>query len=398
MKTLFDAFYQDHTDGFSRPAMQVGVEHPYHAGMVKTCIDGLASSPGSRISKYCRIYQDGRQISPFEAKTWMKKASRHPSFQDIDWHDLTGDAEFMIFINQAALYSEEMIEASRHFLGEFCAQFEPDGVSVVHQIIIGRYSETPFGVHVDDATDRVFHFNIGPGTKEMILWPRQAFLDTHDRDLARPLDKTDRAKSEIWRIPLDGCFFLPADYYHVGRSPDEVTTVVGLEFSRQSFGLQLNAAIAELQALVDVPDASEICFTDFAASTDVGHFTRTSLVLKENGIEHLLEHARARRRSNNHFAEIIPYDRPVLPADPVRYQRSKRSPPQIIKTNGVLHLYSRGHHARLTDAADIAQLEAILSQTDFKLSRNMLRDGLAEKKLALVVLAWLVATGGVVQV
>lgn len=124
MTAFFSELY-DATERFRRPYGENIVTHPYTEKMVKECLDKLASEPDSKISKKCRIYRNGRQLGPFEAKEFIVEASRFPSLASVAWKDLTEGEPFLIFINFAALLSNVLSEASRRFIGDFAQRFEP---------------------------------------------------------------------------------------------------------------------------------------------------------------------------------------------------------------------------------------------------------------------------------
>lgn len=396
MSHFFESMYSS-TQGFAVPALEEDVCHPYSLTMVKECIDRLAAQSGSKIARTCRIYLAQHQLNPFEAKEFVRKIAVSPTLDSVDWSELTGGVEFMIFLNFAALYSEDLLDASRQLLGTFLDRFEPDGVSVEHHLIIGRYSQTPFGVHVDDATDRVFHFNLGPARKELQLWPRAEFLSTYAGDQARPVELVSDAGSTVHRMPVNSCFHLPADYYHVGRSLEGVSVVVAMAFSRQSLALQVDGAIKEMENFCHAPNERETYYRHFGATVADGAVAGYAQALAAIGFDGLLAHARARRRSNGSFAEILPFPSPDLTQIPQAYRLSSLCPPQLLESQGSLHIYSGGHHAKLDAPEHIAALRHTLSLPRFDLCQRRLRDDLASGNLATAVLAWLVATNGVVR-
>ena len=247
MSTLLDEIYFDLTNRFAFPAVKQQVAKYFPDTLVKECLDALAALPGSRSARNCRIYVDGRQLGPFEAKEVLGRVSEYPDLASIDWHAALQARSFFIFVNFAALFSEKLYEASRILLGDFCDRFEPDGVSVENHLIIGNYDETPFGVHVDDAADRVLHFNLGPAAKVMSLWPRDEYLARYKDDAARPVRSVDSAKSEAHLMLPGSCFLLPADYYHVARSNEGVSVVVALALTRMSEPKRIQALVSEAQ-------------------------------------------------------------------------------------------------------------------------------------------------------
>ncbi|OXS99077.1 hypothetical protein B7H23_12790 [Notoacmeibacter marinus] len=393
MTALFSEFY-DATKRFRRPYGESIVTHPYTEAMVKECLDRLANEPDSKISKKCRIYRNGRQLGPFEAKEFIIEVSRFPTLASVAWEELTEGEPFLIFVNFAALLSHELSEASRRFIGDFARRFEPEGISIEHHLIIGKYDETAFGVHIDDATDRVFHFNLGPSAKEMILWPREDYLASYNGDLARPLKSVSTSGSQTHPMPVGGCFFLPADYYHVGRSPHGVSVVVSLALTRQNHKHQMAATLAALDLFANVKESADDYYKDFSSRPDPDAFANVWAKAEEIGFANLLEHARARNRSNNYFIEVSPIDASPLPSEAAWFEIEDASNLQLIDHNGSLNVYSRGHYASLHDPAHIKIFKDAVQTGRFEFSMRHFQDARERGDRGTALLGWLIATKG----
>ncbi|MDC9597095.1 hypothetical protein [Xenorhabdus anantnagensis] len=393
MMNLFDEFY-DLTERFRHPYGKNHVDHPYTMEMVKECLDNLAGELGSKINKNCRIYRGGRQLGPFEAKAFVIILSRYPSLESINWDEVTDGEPFLIFVNYAALLSNDLSETSRKFIGDFSTQFEPEGISIEHHLIIGKYEETPFGVHIDDATDRVFHFNLGPCAKEMILWSSEEYLATYNGDLARPLDSVSEQESVTYPMEVGGCFFLPADYYHVGRSPQGVSVVISLALTRQNYRLQMNSALNMLGLFAPVKESAKDYRRNFESRPDPDMFPKVWNVASTIGFEKLLEHARTRNRSNNYFIEVFPIDTSSPPTELTVFKITDKSNVQLIENEGLLHVYSRGHHASLSEPQHIETFKAAVQMGTFDFNMSLFKDAMKRGDKGTVLLGWLIATKG----
>lgn len=393
MTGLFNEFY-DSTERFRRPYGKNTVHHPYTTEMVKGCLDKIAGESCSKINKNCRIYHNGRQLGPFEAKEFIIALSRYPSLEAIDWESVTDGAPFLIFVNYAALLSNNLNEATRRFIGDFGARFEPDGISIEHHLIVGTYEETPFGVHIDDATDRVFHFNLGPQPKEMLLWPRSEYSTAYSGDLARPLSSVSKNGSVTHPIEVGGCFFLPADYYHVGRSPHGVSTVISLAFTRQNHRLQMKSALSALELFAQVKESADDYYRNFETQAVPDAFSQVWSIASNIGFERLLEHARARSRSNNYFVEISPIDASPLPNSPTAFGVIDRSNLQLIEDSRALHVYSRGHYAALSDIEHIRRFKAVAEAGTFDFNQQQFQDAMRKGDTGTALLGWTIATKG----
>jgi hypothetical protein len=194
MRTFFDEQFDGPTERFSRPHVVLDAPHPYTDDMVLACLRTIGESGQSRITRNCRVYVEGAMLCPFASRDLLRRIAENESIRSVDWSGLFDERDFLIFINHAALYAPDMLNASRAFVGAFDRRFGRSGISIEHHVIIGRYAETSFGVHIDDPTDRVFHFNLGPHAKSMSLWPRREFLTAYGGDVARLRRNVDHAE------------------------------------------------------------------------------------------------------------------------------------------------------------------------------------------------------------
>jgi len=119
-------------------------------------------------------------------------------------------------------------------------------------LFIGSYGATPFGAHIDDSTHRTIIFNLGPGIKELKIWPRQAIENKFG--LVRNIiyvTKIHVASSKFIIRPGDA-FVLPADEFHVAYNY-EVSTAAALVLDHVS-----NTRLAEREMLMLRHDLHEM--------------------------------------------------------------------------------------------------------------------------------------------
>ncbi|MEG1312702.1 MAG: hypothetical protein RSD40_00130 [Bacilli bacterium] len=361
----FSYIYDRITENFSRPFIDREVNHPYNNEHVWECLKNIANSPQSRITHNCRLYQRGRQVGIFDAKCKIEQVCNFDSLEMVKWDDVFGKDDFLIFINHAAIYSRDLLEASRQFIGNFTEHFEPYGISIEHHLIIGRYSETPFGVHVDDPTDRVFHFNLGPSEKYIHLWSRKVFMKLYHNDSARPLESVSLEKSESYEIPVGGCFFLPADYHHVGKSIKDVSVVVALAFSRLSESLLLNEALSELKKKFPVKISPLSYYSNF--SIEVDSPDKLFEAYDDFGLTSASLHAVTRRKSNGCFTEVHPLSMISIIELEGYYVLIDNRRPLYIRQNKVLYIYAAGHQIILSKSILIKEFFYILQQKEFSI-------------------------------
>lgn len=386
MSTFFDRQFDGPTEYFATPHVTLNAPHPYTDEMVIECLRVIGSSPQSRITRNCRIYVDGALVCPFASRDIVRRIVLSESIREINWSEIFGGHDFLIFINRAALYVPKMLSASKAFVGAFDRRFGRTGISIEHHLIIGHYVETSFGVHIDDPTDRIFHFNLGPHHKTMSLWPRHEFLTAYGGDAARLRRTVDHAEPTTYVMPVGSAFFLPADYHHVGSSQEGVSIVVALAFSRQSESLLLREALHELRQLVPLQIPTANYYRDFLANAEVGEY---ELIARYDRVDLTLahQHAVARRFSNNSFDEIPELKLPTIETTTGNYIRSD-TPIEVVKADEGTYVYSNGHRAFLNSEKQIRDLNHLLAVNEFEIGQDL---GFDVGVMALRV--WLVATG-----
>ncbi len=385
MSTFFDRQFDGPTELFSTPHVALNAPHPYTDDMVAECLTAIGNNAQSRITRNCRIYVDGALMCPFESRDVLRQIAQSGPIREVDWAEVFGGRDFLIFVNRAALYSSKLLSASKAFVGTFDRRFGRSGISIEHHVIIGQYAETSFGVHIDDPTDRVYHFNLGPHSKHMSLWPRQEFLAAYRGDAARLRRTVDHSEPSTYVMPVGSAFFLPADYHHIGSSRDGVSIVVALAFSRQSESLLLREALQELRQLVPSTMPLSRYYRDFVASADseddvIARYDQVGLSLAHR-------HAVARRLSNNSFDEIPELNIPTIEASTGDYLRVD-VPVEIVDAEEGAYVYAGGHRAFVASEKQVQDLSHLLAETGFEIGPNL---GLDAEALAIRV--WLVATG-----
>ena len=386
MRTFFDEQFDGPTDHFSTPCVVLDAPHPYTGDMVLACLRRIGHNGQSRVTRNCRIYVDGAMLCPFASLDLLRSIAENQAIRDVDWSKLFEGRNFLIFINRAALYAPEMLAASKAFVGAFDRRFGSSGISIEHHVIVGRYAETAFGVHIDDPMDRVFHFNLGPDAKSISMWPRREFLAAYGGDVARLRRNVDHSEPTTYVVPPGSSFFLPADYHHVGSSEGGVSTVVALSFSRQSEGLLLNEALRELRELVPSQTSASDYYLDFTASPE-GDENNLLARYDRVGLNAAHRHALARRFSNCSFDEILELTLPPIEAAVGEYVRLDARV-EILKADEGVYVYSGGHRAFLRSKEQIRDLHALLTAVGFAIGPGL---GLGAEEMALRV--WLAATG-----
>lgn len=393
MMAFFDTLYAAETDRFSRPATIRTAPHPYNHDMIHECVVALADEPGEKINRDCRIYSSGRQLAPFEAKTVLRTLAKRRSLDSAGWSSVFGDQEFLIFVNRAAQFSSSLRRASLKFLQGFGARFSSPGIEVEHHIILGRYSETAFGVHVDDPQDRVVHFNLGPHPKEMILWPRSDYISRYQGPGARPLSQVSHEGAVRYPMEPGSCFFLPADYYHVGRSADGLSCVVALAFSRVTAHMAIKEAISEAERHLHSSDNESAYWTDFEAATADPVIHELSQVLKHQALQQFHTEAEKRRRSNASFSERVGLSRPDIPSGSFCIQLIDPSMLIIESTIEQMKVFFGGHTIKIEGGRGKEILDKLSSGGKLAVSGPDLLSEFRLRREEALLITWLMSTG-----
>ena len=228
----------------------------------------------------------------------------------------------------------------------------------------------------------------------MILWPREPFLERYGVNPRRPLDETDRDGSARYEMPVGSCFFLPADYYHVGRSPDGVSVVVAIALSRQSSEEQLAAVHREIKnAIAPIEDLTPY-WTDFRRAPSAAQQENICATFARHDYAGWLQHARARACSNGWISEVRPLDAPDIPPGEFDLTINTHTPPQVVNAGDTFHVYARGQHIALADEGAISWTRSLLAGDPVRLSQEKVVTGIKSRDAQMLVAAWLLATGG----
>ncbi len=170
-----------------------------------------------------------------DSKQMLHQVKRHlPSPEDANLESfvsrldqMTGNKDFMIFINQITQYSPVLTERVQHFLYPFIQQTGIPKGSIDVEMFLGRYVKTPGSIH--RASCHNFHFTIS-GNKYFYIWPPHAAKpeDNPIGQLATGSEEYLSTGDINWRKEHRGTFiaapgqatYCPGLYWHVGSSPE----------------------------------------------------------------------------------------------------------------------------------------------------------------------------------
>ena len=187
---------------------------------------------------------------------------------------------------------------------------------------------------------------------------------------------------------------MPADYYHVGRSPDGVSIVVAIAFSRLSGELQFEIVINEIKrTILSIGDITSY-WNRFDSYISLSEQEKVRGIFNQRSFETLLEHARARLQSNAYFIEVPPLSPPpYFSHEPIDVLLSSITPPCVVEEGDMLHVYARGQHIILSSLAAIHWMKPLLEIGSCRMQENELLTGIHNGNQTMLAAGWLLSTG-----
>ncbi len=318
---IFSDIYFKKSDKFSSPTVIEDFQSPYNLSMVDKCISNEANSASTRLSADFRLYIKNRQINSIEGKKKLLALSKLGVENVQDWGRALGSEDYLLFINFAGAYCQEMMSTSRGLISNFAKNFEGDPINAEHHIIIGKYVETPFGVHIDDPNDRVIHFNLGPNSKRLILWPREQYTRKYGFNYLS-FDEVGVENSRSYELAPGSAFCLPSSYFHVGQSSFGVSVVVALAFSRRNLRIQIEDIIFEYTSDID-QEESNTYWDSFLGKFNSSLILGAKKYFSEENFDKYYEDALCRLRSNGYLVDAVKPNISPLPTCDLKIRLDK---------------------------------------------------------------------------
>lgn len=106
------------------------------------------------------------------------------------------------------------------WMSPYFQTLDPGSFSTDISPYVGRYGYTPFGAHLDIDGISVLHLHMGPGIKEMTIWPEDEFRHITGSNALNCYDFEPYLKhGKTYTIEPGDIFHLPAStYYHIARA------------------------------------------------------------------------------------------------------------------------------------------------------------------------------------
>ncbi|WP_430410194.1 hypothetical protein [Kordia sp.] len=172
-----------------------------------------------------------------------------------------GDKKFGIILNDGQRYSKKTRDLVSKYFEPILEKKPPLG-GINFSIFVGNYGWTPIGIHQDHTGSFVMHLHLGPGTKEMFMWEQKHYKNTlNGRENEMEIEQYLPFTSYDYSFESGDIFFMPWNFYHVGRSEEisigltvwfNYTTVDGL------FNGIYSSGIKEIISDIEDPTLNEI--------------------------------------------------------------------------------------------------------------------------------------------
>lgn len=164
-----------------------------------------------------------------------------------------------MFIGNAEQFDDGLLKVLSHFMKPFLSKYGVTFGGCTITLILGNYGYTPVGIHNDSTENTIFHFNLGPGLKEIYTWNLEQYNDLLDEnglykniDCVIPISK---------KFVLDkGSFFcMPAKEYHIAKTADFSIDIVvvlsdrtNVKYTNEIMTSFLNACCPSTENIVEM--------------------------------------------------------------------------------------------------------------------------------------------------
>lgn len=153
-----------------------------------------------------------------------------------------------IVLDKISFCSEALAAEVAQWMEPYFATLEPGRFSTEISPYVGHYGYTPFGAHLDIEGITILHLHLGPGSKQMTIWPEKEFQELtgstalHCYDFAPYIDQ-----GTTYTLEAGDVFHLPASkYYHIGKT-DTFSVGITIGLKHESHKSMLKRAIKEFQ-------------------------------------------------------------------------------------------------------------------------------------------------------
>ena len=347
---------------------------------IASILIGARSVPGSTKFNFFRGYVEGREDYRLAEKllepNWNSQYIESMLANLFSKHSAVfGDSPGVV-INGGLQWSES---AQLALAAESIELIETisDFFTIDLTLFIGSYGSTPFGAHIDDATNRTILFNLGPHDKRVKIWDRGDVERQFGQ--VRNIYDFEKITAPVHEYTLhpDDCFVLPSSDFHVAIN-DDVSVTVAIVINQPSFG-----ALVEQELTFHRGELDKL---------------GTSHPLSQVNIDELADLAKNRYQSNSYLRYPIRL-KPSRIEELTRYSLLQLTVPfslKLVKLKGSLLIYSRGrqYFALSPVARAVTKLNEVNQITVADFIALAEHDG-CQVKDALNVIDFLLSTSGI---
>lgn len=135
---------------------------------------------------------------------------------------LFSGAPWCIVLDKVSGCLDELTAEVATWMGPYLETLESGSFSTDISPYVGRYGYTPFGAHIDIDGISILHLHMGPGTKEMTIWPANTFKELSGSDALNCYDfEPYLPKGKTYSLTAGDIFHLPAStHYHIAYTED----------------------------------------------------------------------------------------------------------------------------------------------------------------------------------
>lgn len=239
-----------------------------------------------------KIWIKNHECFQTQNKIINRSIDTHESIEQ--WTQEIFKEKFCILFSRAEQFNDDLAKKLGFFLQPIYEQrgITLGGASIT--IFLGNYGFTPSGVHQDQDENCIFHFHLGPHSKELLTWHPDQFIElTGSKE---PYFEPEKLLpyATTHRLNPGDFLSLPPKHYHIGRTEQFSIDIVVVLSDRTNISLTqdiFNNLISE----------------GFARNTqfyklDPFHINDSSQQIADNMIDHLCINHKMRSES---FEEVI---------------------------------------------------------------------------------------------
>jgi hypothetical protein len=140
----------------------------------KTFFESYHKEGKVRETAKVRLYVDSEKNSSLIERISNTPPGPNQSIEN--WGETLFETQpWCIILDKVSGFMDELTTEVASWLAPYVSTLQDGSFSTGMSPYIGRYGYTPFGAHLDIDGVSILHLHMGPGTKEMTIWPKDEF-------------------------------------------------------------------------------------------------------------------------------------------------------------------------------------------------------------------------------